>query len=1164
VSSLAPPSGIQPGSSGPVRRALARPAKRSARRIIALALMLALAFTLPPLPLPARASAASLFPDLERHWSRAYVETLARQGILGTAPGEPFRPAEPATRGEFLAWLVRALDQAGAEGSPKGEAGSPPGAHQPPPFHDVLSGHPFFAELTRAREMGLARGTEAGFFYPAAPLTRQEAALLLWRAYRAASPDRDDSSAAAASSTPTPPPATALSASLAAASPHPAGGSIPAVLSTGGPPARSSSPQAVSPGAQPLLPSSTPADLYTFADAATVAPWAREELARAVEAGLVQGEETVQPQRGRGLIRLKLLSPGKSLTRAEAATLVFRLLTKVTVELASRPSFLAQRSEKSPVPKAAAKSPPAGRNAGLAPVSLPASRNEVQSVNLKEQAASSRQNGSTGRNGDPAPSGGTGENGGAGQNGHPGQNDGAGKDSNAGPNGDPAQNSGPGQKGGSSDSRGSGSTQKGEDCAAQASPGGCAPGSGHDPGESPFFSPPADGELGVRWVEFLPPWDDAEPTATDMSFLLDPPAGKHGRVVVCGEHLCFEDGTRARFWGVGLGLSTRWPQFWLDYGPEVSNKIAARLAKLGFNAVRLFPAGFMVWLRENSLNSPLWNKAKARWESLDYFLAEAKRRGIYVYLSLSGLQNAVVPAKERWASPYRLFFDERLKDEFKEATRELLLHRNPYTGIVLAEEPQIAVVEVLNETSLIWAWDQGLLERLMEELGVDIESRWKEWHLNSKGTYPDRQAAEFISAGKGRTYSSLPGSADFERFLLDVEKEFYGEIIAHLRRLGWKGPVVCSQPFGGWSELVMMAQICDLIDVHAYWDTYDRSHPAGDFPHNSPAAWISYHRIKGKPLTVSEYSHSFAGSYEAEGPLFVAAYGLYQGVSGVWFHLYDDDAAPRFPDRLTSLYSIERNPAKLAILPVAAAMFLQGDIDEANVVKELRIDQQESIRAHLDKRTVASYQLMWWYGFDGYQPLSYGVKRVMGSNGDSVDTSLKDRGQWMTDTGQITWSYPPNTKAPFWGKRPYGGTILATGRSTSFASGFLGGREIALGPIRIYIHSAGESPEDLFAAVGAVSLDGRPLQESRHLLVTMANRTWLQNIQPGFVPGHPNARVAGIGVPYFAIKLGDGYESASLFFLSDRGYQLGRPTRVLQGASLSVIPQSPWMEIKIP
>jgi len=48
------------------------------------------------------------------------------------------------------------------------------------------------------------------------------------------------------------------------------------------------------------------------------------------------------------------------------------------------------------------------------------------------------------------------------------------------------------------------------------------------------------------WPEFVLPWDDNAPAPTDMSFLLDRPAGAHGFVRIVDGHLITGNGVRYR------------------------------------------------------------------------------------------------------------------------------------------------------------------------------------------------------------------------------------------------------------------------------------------------------------------------------------------------------------------------------------------------------------------------------------------------------------------------------------------------------------------------------------------------------------------------------------------------------------------------------------------
>lgn len=82
------------------------------------------------------------------------------------------------------------------------------------------------------------------------------------------------------------------------------------------------------------------------------------------------------------------------------------------------------------------------------------------------------------------------------------------------------------------------------------------------------------------WIPYEPPTDSPVSTALDMSPFLDAPAGKHGVVKAEGDHLVFEDGTPARFWGT-----------WLPVGGSLTEQQAERLAQGlaedGYNLVEL-------------------------------------------------------------------------------------------------------------------------------------------------------------------------------------------------------------------------------------------------------------------------------------------------------------------------------------------------------------------------------------------------------------------------------------------------------------------------------------------------------------------------------------------------------------------------------------------------
>ncbi|WP_168119565.1 immunoglobulin-like domain-containing protein [Paenibacillus sp. HB172176] len=108
------------------------------------------------------------FDDIEGRWSEADVEDMASRLIIQGVSTEEFDPQRSITRAELTALLVRALGLHTIESDQR--------------FTDV-SGDVWYAdEVAAALATGLVTGDPDGSFRPNTPLTRQEAAVMLWRA----------------------------------------------------------------------------------------------------------------------------------------------------------------------------------------------------------------------------------------------------------------------------------------------------------------------------------------------------------------------------------------------------------------------------------------------------------------------------------------------------------------------------------------------------------------------------------------------------------------------------------------------------------------------------------------------------------------------------------------------------------------------------------------------------------------------------------------------------------------------------------------------------------------------------------------------------------------------------------------------------------------------
>lgn len=109
------------------------------------------------------------FPDLNGHWGRADIEVLAARGIVTGDPGGAFRPNGNVTRAEFVKLLAALIGETAAT-----EDGS---------FTDVPADAWYAEAVAKAQAAGVVVGS-GGKFRPNAPISREEMAVMLYRASR--------------------------------------------------------------------------------------------------------------------------------------------------------------------------------------------------------------------------------------------------------------------------------------------------------------------------------------------------------------------------------------------------------------------------------------------------------------------------------------------------------------------------------------------------------------------------------------------------------------------------------------------------------------------------------------------------------------------------------------------------------------------------------------------------------------------------------------------------------------------------------------------------------------------------------------------------------------------------------------------------------------------
>ncbi|UVI29934.1 S8 family peptidase [Paenibacillus spongiae] len=108
--------------------------------------------------------------DIDGHWAESPIVQLSSLGIIGGSGSYRFNPDRSITRAEAVSMLARTLSPAAAKAGPMS-------------FTDVKTGHWANASIMRSVRSGWVGGYVDGTFKPDQPITREEMAVILSRAW---------------------------------------------------------------------------------------------------------------------------------------------------------------------------------------------------------------------------------------------------------------------------------------------------------------------------------------------------------------------------------------------------------------------------------------------------------------------------------------------------------------------------------------------------------------------------------------------------------------------------------------------------------------------------------------------------------------------------------------------------------------------------------------------------------------------------------------------------------------------------------------------------------------------------------------------------------------------------------------------------------------------
>ena len=442
-----------------------------------------------------------------------------------------------------------------------------------------------------------------------------------------------------------------------------------------------------------------------------------------------------------------------------------------------------------------------------------------------------------------------------------------------------------------------------------------------------------------------PAYPDAMPVDISFVFADEKPAGKHGFLKPCGDEFRFEDGTKARFWGVNFNGGANFPEH--DY----SEKVARRLAQSGCNIVRFHQLD-AEWDTPNIYSYTKGPRVTTTrkldpvsMDHLDYLIHCLKEQGIYVYFDMMTYRKFKsgddVPFAEELrdsAKPYSIF-DRRLIELQKEFCDQIWNRFNKYTGLLYKDDPVFAMTEITNECDLYTNCEAPNKNINSPHYEQEFRDLYKEW-LEKNGKTDDYENCDMYDKA----------NETLGRFKLDLTLAYYNEMRDYMRSIGVKHPITGTNWAHGTPMNAVSNNEMDFMDSHHYY--YDWGWGSTEkFAQNVQVNGISnifpnlgYMNTNDRPFFVSEWDMPWPNSYRAEGPIYYAAIGALQNWTGFAIHTYaygtkldkmdilgkevSSSTIGGVPYR-EGIFSVWNDPAKFGLFYHAALITRREDITPA-------------------------------------------------------------------------------------------------------------------------------------------------------------------------------------------------------------------------------------------
>lgn len=559
----------------------------------------------------------------------------------------------------------------------------------------------------------------------------------------------------------------------------------------------------------------------------------------------------------------------------------------------------------------------------------------------------------------------------------------------------------------------------------------------------------------------------------DFSFL-NHPLTQDDVISVQDGHFADARHRRIRFWGVNLAFGANFP------GSQDAPRLARRLRRLGVNLVRLHhmdtsPDADPGNARSTLTTAPYPSLNPVSAARLRALLDAFREEGIYVNLNLhvgytfrpgiDGIPDAPAPIPNQ-SKPVHILNERMIELQCRYA-RALI------GALRLKDDPVLAMVEINNESSLLFSWQARQLDQY----------------------WPGATLGEIIAR----------------------DKAFLDRIAAEVRSaLGRHVPITGTQvEFGGPLNFDTHASL-PYLDDHFYIDHYNFPNRAWDSTdwriRDSSGAGSGYlqylhkafARQAGKPFTVSEFNQPYPNRQAAELDPTCAAFAALQDWDGLMHFAYEHGR--QWDRNAPSGFNLNGDFTKLAAFGQSALLFRKALIRPA--ARQLLLPMPRPLRVQATEER-QQFNLARFFEKLGVDPnIAFTHRVAIDAAAAQPPAPVQAKAPYTADTGEL--SYDPLRRL-----------FLIHAPLAAGVFGFLGREPATAGPATITLAASSRG----FASILLTALDGKPLDSSARILVS----------NPGFTLGENQKLIPYLKDPaWFTLAPEDASKPSSPFSVSNK------------------------------